>query len=324
MNSDKCSFKAFRRPLPLLAVALVTCLIVAGCSGRPSGVLNKEDMAQLLADMHTGESVMENSSRSFPTDSSRKAFLQAIYAKHGVTRAEVDSSFSWYGYHIEKYMEVYDRTVEILDERLDKAQEIAGASADGIAELTVDLQGDSVDVWPGMRWRRFSANMPNDHLTFSIPNDRNWEMGDVYTLRVKAIDNHQPITYVIAAEYSDGRQEYVTSSQSADGWHQIQFALDSARNAQRVFGVISYPARKGETVFIDSITLMRTRWGGHYREVRNASKKFSNRSSKRNLPPDIQPKRQDAEAPAPAKVIDAKPEKATLQLAKPINVRPRR
>ncbi|MCM1348100.1 MAG: DUF4296 domain-containing protein [Firmicutes bacterium] len=259
-------------------LALTLPVMLAACSGRPSGVLSKEDMARLLADIHTGESVVESSSRSFPTDSARQAFLQAIYAKHGVTREEVDSSFSWYGYNIEKYMEVYDRTVEILEERLEKAQEIAGASADGAVEIDVNLQGDSVDVWPGIRWRRFASTMPNDHLTFALTTDRNWERGDVYTLRGKSTDNHQPLTFTITAEYSDGQREYATSTMPGDGWHQLQFALDSARSAQNVYGLISYQARPGEVVFVDSVSLYRTRWGGHYRDLRNTVKKFSNRT----------------------------------------------
>ncbi len=264
--------------IPVIFIYCALLFSLAACSGRPSGVLSKEDMAQLLADMHTGEAVIESSSRTFSTDSSRQAFLQAIYAKHGVTRQEVDSSLSWYGYNIERYMEVYDRTVEILESRLEKAQDIAGASAEGATEISVNLQGDSVDVWPGMRWRRFASNMPGNQITFSIENDRNWEKGDVYTLRTKLIDNHGPVSFTIAASYGDGTREYISKSLPGDGWHDLQFVADSARIPQRIYGVISYTPQKNENVFIDSISLMRTRWGGHYREARAAVSKFSNKT----------------------------------------------
>jgi len=239
-------------------------------------------MAELLADMHTGEAIVETSSRTFATDSSKQAFLQAIYEKHGVTREEVDSSLRWYGYNIERYMEVYDRTVEILEKRLEKAQDIAGASAEGSTEIDVNLQGDSVDVWPGMRWRRFARNMPGNQITFSLSNDRNWEKGDVYTLRSKIIDNHGPLDYTIAADYSDGTHEYISASLPGDGWHDIQFVLDSSRTAQRVYGIVSYHPQKNENVFIDSISLMRTRWGGHYRESRSGVKSFTGRTQTRS------------------------------------------
>lgn len=259
-------------------IAALVSLLLAACSGRPSGVLGKEDMAQLLADIHIGESAIAANSRQFPTDSAKRAFLQSIYMKHGVTREEVDSSMSWYGYNMDKYMEVYDRTVEILEERLEKAQDLAGSSAEGLTEVSTELEGDSVDVWPGIRTRRFATTMPNEIITFSLNSDRNWEKGDVYTLRTKIIDNHAPLYYSIAVDYSDGQREYISRTLNGDGWHDMQFVLDSARTAQRVYGAISYQPRQGETVFIDSISLMRTRWGGHYRDGRQMVKPFANRT----------------------------------------------
>lgn len=257
---------------------LAAASIISGCSSRPSDVLSTEDMAQLMADMQVGESVM-GSSRDYATDSAKRAFLQALYVKHGVSREEVDSSFSWYGYHIDKYLEVCDRAVEILEQRLEKAQDLAGSSAEGIAEVNTNFEGDSVDVWPSMRWRRLSANMPSDVITFALDNDRNWEKGDVYTLRSKIVDNHGPIIYTIAVDYADGRTEYMTKAMPGDGWHDMQFALDSSRTAQRVYGLMQYTPSRGEVAFIDSISLMRTRWGGHYREARGNIKRFENRSS---------------------------------------------
>ncbi len=257
---------------------LLTAILSAACSRRPSGVMSKEDMAQLLADIYMAESVAESNGRRFYNDSTKRALLQSIYAAHGVTREEADSSFSWYGYNLEKYMEVYDRTIEILEKRFEQAQDIAGSSADGISEISVDLEGDSVDVWPGLRWRRFSANMPGNIMTFSINSDRNWESGDVYILRSKTYDNRGSVTFNITAEYNDGTFEYMSRMMSGDGWHDMTFALDSARRAKSVYGTISYTPVRGEVAFIDSISLTRVRWGGHYRNLRNDVSSFSNKT----------------------------------------------
>lgn len=262
----------------LIVSLLLTVILSVACSRRPSGVLSKEDMAQLMADIYMGESVTEANGRTFATDSSRKAFLQSIYAAHGITREEADSSFSWYGYNLEKYMEVYDRAIEILEKRLEKAEDLAGSSAEGIAEMSTNLQGDSVDVWPGLRWRRFSQTMPNDMITFSMNSDQNWENGDVYTLRSKTYDNKGSVLFNITAEYNDGSFEYVSQKMHGEGWHDLTLALDSARRAQRVFGTISYTPAQGEVAFIDSISLIRARWGGHYRSARNSVNAFANRT----------------------------------------------
>lgn len=266
-----------KAPYVISALLLLAISSLYSCSGRPDGVLGKEDMAQLIADIHAGESAsMDN--RNFQSDSARRALLEAIYRKHDVTREEVDSSFRWYGYHIDKYMDVYERVVDILQTRLDKAQELAGASAEGVAEISTSFEGDSVDVWPGIRWRRFSSKMPGDILSFNLENTSNWERGDVYTLRAKTLANKGPFTFTFAVSYADGKIEYVSRQMQGDGWHEMPVALDSARTAQRIYGVISYTPSHKENAFVDSISLMRVRWGGHYRELRNDVRKFENRT----------------------------------------------
>lgn len=303
-----------KAPSVILTLLLLLLPALYSCSDRPDGVLGKEDMAQLIADIHAGESA-SRSDRAFQSDSARRALLEAIYRKHDVTREQVDSSFSWYGYHIDKYMDVYERVVDILQSRLDKAQELAGASAEGITEISTSFEGDSVDVWPGIRWRRFASTMPGDILSFNLENASNWERGDVYTLRAKTIANKGPFTFTFAVNYTDGKMEYITRQMQGDGWHEMAVALDSARIAQRIYGVISYTPSHKENAYIDSISLMRVRWGGHYRELRNDIRKFENRtlsgspSSRVETPVTQVSLTPPAPAPAPAPAHPVTPRK---------------
>ena len=71
-----------------------------------------------MADIHTGEAVVEQNRQYYPDDSARQVFRQSIYMKHGITPEQFDSSLSWYGHHITEYMALYDRTIEILENRL--------------------------------------------------------------------------------------------------------------------------------------------------------------------------------------------------------------
>ena len=115
-------------------------LLTCACSKVPGGVIPPERMAELLADFHTGEAVVDMNRTEFYTDSLRQLYKQSVYARHGVTPEEVDSSFSWYGRHMAEYMDVYDRTIEILDRRLiETGNRIA-------AEAALSIAGDSVDV----------------------------------------------------------------------------------------------------------------------------------------------------------------------------------
>ncbi|MDE7024977.1 MAG: DUF4296 domain-containing protein [Paramuribaculum sp.] len=260
----------------ILGMGAALCL--AACSQRPDGVLDQDDMAQLLADIHIGESVVDNNFRHYNSDSSRSILRQSIYAKHGITPAQADSSFMWYGRHMDQYIEVYDRVTEILNNRILAAQEQAGASSSDLSGQSFSFEGDSVDVWSDIRYRRLSSNMPSNYIYFSLPSDRNWEKGDAYELRAKMIGGKQSAHAVITAEYHDGTREYVTSQMGSDGWRSLKMVLDSARMPFNVAGYIYYEPQPGEVAFIDSISLTRTRWGAHQREARSRVQKFKKKS----------------------------------------------
>lgn len=272
-----------RNRFHILVVLAAVLLAAVACSRVPDGVLPKEKMASLLADIHIGESVVESNGSKFPDDSLKRAFRQSIFARHGVTSEEVDSSLRWYGYNMEKYVEVYDRVLEILDERLVAAQE--NASSTGQSQLTgtaMSLEGDSVDVWYELRFRPFAYNLPSDRIRFFYPSDLNWEKGDVYTFRSKITGTGSPAEFIVGVEYIDGSTEHFTQLLHGDGWHEIRFALDSARNAREFFGELRYPSRGSEIAFVDSIQLIRTRWNPSKRPARDVMKsmKIKRRTSR--------------------------------------------
>ncbi len=103
-----------------LAKILIISIIatVIGCKKVPSDVIAPDDMAALMADIHTAEAVVEMNHASYNNDSLKLTMRQSVYMRHGVNSAQVDSSIAWYGRNIKYYMEVYDKTIEILEHRL--------------------------------------------------------------------------------------------------------------------------------------------------------------------------------------------------------------
>lgn len=250
------------RKLPigiLFAAVLVVASLLSGCDSIPDGVLSKEEMARLLADVHIGESVVELERRSYPTDSAKQVLKQSIYARHGVTSEQVDSSMKWYGYHLDKYVEVYGRVIELLESDITYAQDIAGAQKESMSNMRIELDGDSVDVWPDIRYRRFSKKMPTDNIIYTINSDHNWEPGDVYMLNVKMLNAAALTDLSIAVDYQDGTKDYVNAMRTGNGWHSVKLVLDSAKRATAVYGVISHTPVFDEEAFADSISLVRVR-----------------------------------------------------------------
>lgn len=264
--------------LGILSFVCVAFGLLCGCSRQPDDVLDEEEMARLLADIHIGESVVEANSSQFTDDSVKRAFRQSIYARHGLTTEQVETSLAWYGYNMEKYVEVYDRVIEILNEDLTAAQERLGSAAPASADngLGLSLEGDSVDVWTDVRFRPFTASMPNQ-ISFVLRSEPNWETGDIYTFRSKLSGNSQIGKLTVAVDYSDGTMETYSSKMIGDGWHEARFGLDTLRQAREIIGSFQYDAAGDEIAFIDSISLTRTRSNTGLTSGRDGMVSFGNK-----------------------------------------------
>lgn len=246
------------RMLPAVILAIAAGMLSQGCRKQPANIIPTEKMAHVMADVYVGEAVMESSPQLFPTDSARRAFKQAIFARNGVTTAEVDTSLFWYGYNTEEYLKVCERTEEIIHERIAEAESKGAKAASTTRSMSID--GDSVNLWSGPSAIRNSLQNPTDYITFSIPRDKNWERGDRYTLSGKGILTHHPIEMVLAVDYNDGNTEYVTLRRDAsERTQRLTLVLDSMKTATSVYGYVHYKPSDGEVSYLDSLSLVRTR-----------------------------------------------------------------
>ncbi len=241
-----------------VVVLSVLSLLMIGCSRVPSGVIPPGDMAQLLADIHEGEGVVESERQTFASDSMRRLLRESIYRKHDVTAEQVDSSMMWYGKNIEKYMEVYDEVIEILDKRLADANSNTSRPAQGGGGYqSVSLEGDSIDVWTQLHYRRFYNLGGNNFITYRMTKDRNWQSGDSYTLNFKSVNTHRPVDVGILVEYNDGTSGYTHRQFSQNGWNDLKMTVSPDKEASTMAVVISYEPGKNEVAYIDSISLIR-------------------------------------------------------------------
>lgn len=237
------------RRLPYI-LSLVALVALAACKGVPDHVLPEDEMAELLADRYVADAVVDYNMSAWRTDSQRIALRDAVYARHGATKADVDTSLDWYAHNIARYMDVCDRTIEILEKRL------AGSDSRLQAEI-MSVAGDSVDVWPSSRFLALSKRSPSQNVTFSLNKDENREHGDYYTWRVKFANNQNEGLWTLVAQYSDSTLEFISERVFGNGWHEISLQTDSTRTATRIYGSLMLnPAERG-ALWLDSISLVR-------------------------------------------------------------------
>lgn len=233
----------------LAACACAICL--SSCSRTPDGVLNQEEMASLMADIHMGEAVIDYNYSTFPNDSTRKMLKQSIYLAHGVDQEIVDTSFVWYGNHIEDYIKVYDRTIEIIQ---DRQRDYVNAS-----NSQITIAGDSVEVWNGPRHVIVNNNIPTTLITFNVRPDSTWQNGDVYMLSYKLINSTNPVKGKLLVDYSDGSTSFVDQAVSEHSKNLLRIQVDSTLTPLRVYGYINLPVNRQSYYEVDSIALTRMR-----------------------------------------------------------------
>lgn len=248
--------------------ATVVAMIAVSCGPTPSGIIKPDKMARLMADIHIGEAVAEQNTSVFRADSMKQLLKESIYARNGVTVAEVDSSLAWYGRHTDVFVEVYQKTEQLLQSDLEKLNENAATNLEIREVVGFEAEGDSVDIWQLYRNRAFTPSMGSDRIAFEIKSDRYWDKGDRYLLRFKMLNTRHQFGATMAADYTDGTTTYVYDTPSSDGWHSLVLSLDVDKMATLVYGVISYPSdsvadKFGATLptVVDSISLIRLRSG---------------------------------------------------------------
>lgn len=247
-----------------------------------------------MADLHTAEAVVEMNRAQYPTDSVKRAFMQAVFIRHNVTSEQFDKSQEYYGHHLDKYMEIYDNTITILDQRLTAAGNRVSA------EAALSIAGDSVDVWPHSRTIRLSPLNPTSTLTFDFSYDENWEAGDSYTWRAKLLNVQAQGLWTIATEYSNGQLETSQSKVSGDGWREIIIQTDSTLTPVRIYGTITIstyprispisesasaiPLRDVVPSFLDSVQVIRKRVNKNTYHQRSRQKRITNYTSPVEIP----------------------------------------
>ncbi len=231
---------------------LILSILVASCSRIPDHVIKPDSMAELLVDIYKSESVIELQRSRYHSDSLKSLFRQSVYQAHNVTREMVDTSYVWYGQHIEEYLKVHEKTIEILEKQL----------AEETGKKIIFAEGDSINVWPLQQSLRVTPQSPTHIFRFNLPIDQNSLKGDNYNLKFKPLPTPYSLQVIstIFANYDDGTIEYKYAETVTDDWAEIRFVSDSTKTANAIYGYIYIPQSTSDILtIIDSISLVRTR-----------------------------------------------------------------
>lgn len=152
-------------------------LIFAACSNRPKGVLDQEDMVNLLTDMHKLDGVLIERGIMFSNDSTKTKYYNFVFAKYEITKANFDSSLVWYTKNPQEFNNVYNKVLVNLT-----LQEKEVKSGKYHFIDSVELAKVKSELWRRRNKYELTKDSTRTKLDFEVV-DPGLLYGDVYILR---------------------------------------------------------------------------------------------------------------------------------------------
>lgn len=226
-------------PLKLHVIAIAVLMVATACVRRPKGVLSDKEMVPIVADLELAEASL----RTLPAggDQRREALVEYVLRKHGVSRAEFDSTMSWYGHNSDMYYEMCDQVERELARR---KKQVAGNRS---------VEVESSDLWPYSRQSLISRLSGSDAFEFSVPTT-GVERGQRVNLKFR-IHDPSDAWALLGVEYDNGETAYVSRTLHSAKKLDMTLQTDTGRTVSRIFGNMVVRDRSRLPLWLDSIYL---------------------------------------------------------------------
>lgn len=154
---------------------LVCVAVLFAACERPLNVLNTDDMAAVLADIHVAEATMTNKI-SYASLDIKRAYYEGIFEKHNISRETFNKSIDWYSRHPKEFEEVYAQVIVLVTEKQEQVNNYAYHPEVNPAFLNLI---DSLNLW--VRAPKLVAKTPvADSLYFELNDPQFFRSGDKY------------------------------------------------------------------------------------------------------------------------------------------------
>lgn len=96
---------------------LILTTMVFSCQNRPSEVLPRKKMENVMYDMYIAEAIIESDYQDFVQPENKEALIDQVLKKHKISEARWDTSLSWYSDKIDLYLQINDSVKSRLERR---------------------------------------------------------------------------------------------------------------------------------------------------------------------------------------------------------------
>lgn len=165
-----------------LAVWLILVPFAWACSQSNRPPISDATFEDVLYDMYCAESFVDYNNQLQAEKEFKENYHRAILDQHHISRADFDSTLSWYAAHLEEFVALYDRIVVRLKAAKAQAGELSQMLSNNQSE-----PGDTVNLWKSPNTILYTAFDPNHSRLVKFQPDGNYQNGDRFTFRFFAL-----------------------------------------------------------------------------------------------------------------------------------------
>ncbi len=240
----------------------VFCLVACHVE-RPKTVMSDAKMEDVLYDYHLAKALGEELP-GVRENYKQVMFMEAVFEKHGITKADFDTSMVWFSRNPEVLAKIYDNVkVRLKSVRANINKLVALRNE----KTTESLAGDSVDVWIGHYIYQLTGAPLDNKIAFNLPSDSNFYDRDTlqWTVRFRfhggAPDSIYAPLMAMQIVYEKDENDTVIGTIrriKQEGIDTLTLFADTLGSIKEVNGFIYYPEQKTRRILTaDCISLMR-------------------------------------------------------------------
>lgn len=163
-----------RSSIDWVLLIIVVVLSIACTDKRKVDVLSTTKLEAVLRDYHLAQVIIGDlpSNQRYKKD----LYFKYVYDKHGVTKAEIDSSLVYYARHPEGLAEVYANLSKRVE---DDIKRLADEDTPLNVRSSFPVIGDSANLWYDVNCVELSSSpLKGNRYAFTVPTDTNFKRLD--------------------------------------------------------------------------------------------------------------------------------------------------
>lgn len=242
---------------PFAVIGLFAVILLSSCSHTPKGIIPEKKMRDVLIDMEMAEIIINENPDVYMSLDKKKALFRSVFEKHHLTEAEYDSSLMWYGRNIDIYMQVYDRAIEEVDERIKDMGDMQVEAFDA-------PYADSINVWVDKKYYVFFPKAVSNMVVFDLKPVEPYSADSRFVWEMQfwglSSDKKQYIELNLRVDQMD-TTVMAKAEINTDGLHRLTLHGIPDKPVERIYGYIRMkssivPYRK---IYIDGLRLTKYR-----------------------------------------------------------------